>query len=202
MSIEFSSQDLSNTCVSTRLNVLVKVGKSLFFGMIGSVVSVVGVIVVVQDFFSIFEHSERMISGRANSNMDGASSVGVSQDLNGWFQVMGLVEDISEHIGPRISVSGHFDRSLWRKPYFFSKRNLIWNTCQRSNETSPGEVSMNVKFRVRRMVDNDQGVFANRILIIPIQGSHVKGLSILCCLIPDTSHSAGSLDEFREEVES
>lgn len=52
------------------------------------------------------------------------------------------------------------------------------------------------------MVDNGHGEFADRILKIPVQRSHMQRLAVLGRFLPYSSHRARSLDEFGEEVES
>ena len=50
------------------------------------------------------------------------------------------------------------------------------------------------------MVNNDCGILADGIFGVPVQGSNMKGLSVDSGFVPDSRNSAGSFDEFWENV--
>lgn len=86
----------------------VEIGDARFLGVVGSIMSVILVIVVVESLVGVLEHPEGVISGRSQTNVDRTSTVSIAQSGQSRFYVMGIIKNVSEHISPRITVSGHF----------------------------------------------------------------------------------------------
>jgi hypothetical protein len=61
---------------------------------------------------------------------------------------------------------------------------------------------MSVPLLIGRMVNSDDGKFADRIFVVPVESSDMKGFSLSRGLSPDTSNSACSFDELRNKVDS
>lgn len=76
--------------------------------------------------------------------MDGAGAMSLFKDIHSGLKIVGFVEDISENVSPRVSISGHLDRILRGQPNLLSKRYFVGNTRKRANKTGPGEVGVNV----------------------------------------------------------
>lgn len=60
---------------------LVEVSETGSFGVVGSVVGVVAVVVVVQSGLCVFKHPEGMVGGGGEADMDGAGSVGLGKNI-------------------------------------------------------------------------------------------------------------------------
>ena len=117
---------------------------------------------------------------------------------------MGFIEEVSEDISPRVAVACHF--SSWvipiRIPHFLTHRNLLRNTCHRTDKTAPGKVSMDIQFGIRRMVDYQHWIFADWHWGIPIQTSDMQSLTVRSGFAPNTCYCAGCFYEFREKIDS
>jgi hypothetical protein len=61
---------------------------------------------------------------------------------------------------------------------------------------------MSVPLLIGRMVNGDDGKFADRIFVVPVESSDMKGFSLSRSLSPDTSNSACSFDELGNKVDS
>jgi hypothetical protein len=116
---------LSQAIVSTGLDMFVEIGDACCFGVVGSVVGVVCVVVVVEDVLGVFEHPEGVISGRPKADVDGASAVGLGQDAQSGLDVGGLVEDVSEDVGPGVAIAGHLHRPTGRQPDFLAQGDVF-----------------------------------------------------------------------------
>ena len=125
-----------------------------------------------------------------------------SQNSQSAQQVSCLIQDVSQNISPRIAIpSGASHSRLW-VPHLFPYWNFGRKSSQNSNKSHPANVRMRLKSFSHWLINCYQGVFADGIARIPVEGSHMKGFLINCCSGPDTSHSASCLYEFREDVKT
>lgn len=200
MTIHVWVQNISYLTVLAWLDMFVEISNSRKFRMICTIMSVIVIVINVKCLLWVLKHSETFICKWPNTNMNCTCSVSSLKNVNGWLKIMSFIKNVPKNVSPRISISCHLDWSFGGKPYFLSDCDFVWHACQRTNKASPCKVYVRIPFFVWRMVNNSQWIFTDRILIVPIQSSHVNSLPIFSCLTPDTCDSASSFYKLRENI--
>lgn len=168
--------------------------------MIGTIMCIIFIIINIYNFLWVLEHSKTLIFNRSNTNVNCTCSMSCLQNFNSWLKIMSIVKNVPKNISPWISISCHLDWPFRRKPYLLSNCKFVWHSCQWPNKSSPCKVNVWIPFFIWRMINNCQWIFTDRILIIPIQSSHMDGLSTFSCFAPDSCNSACSLNKLWEDV--
>lgn len=138
----YIGDSFTHTRVIIWLHMFVEKCYTLWFCVVYCVMSVIFIIIVIENILRVLEHPKLLILSRSNAQVNCTSSWSFGKNFNSLWHVMSTVKHIPQSISPRSSKSCSFHSVFLWNPNFFPNGDLLWDSCKDSNKANISNIDM------------------------------------------------------------